>query len=798
MNSSLVLRLLLATLIVGAAIGFWFISKSPSSGDDVATAHTRSDQTAAPHPQAELNDQGPAVGAETNVSPMAATSRREVEALVPAQAAVVDPGTEQQDAQGPQLEIRVIHKVGGAPVAGIEVFALEFEQQVPPPAEWLEVLQAEGLGPMVERFGAARRTDDKGICQIPLPQGSLFARAHGLGLVGASNAEQVPSNPLVIEVEPVGGHRVFAHGPSGEPIAGVRVGLVPLENTQDSEEPLFLMAAGETAGSPPSALLSPPPEMKDRFSQMKLAVLALGLFAQPVSVELTNPMGPGEEVHLQLPQCGSVVLRLTDQAAQQNSPKTYELAIAGGSSYRLPVALENGIGRNDWVQFGQSIEVSSMALNAESFERQQLAVFEGPTEENPVVEFLLEPPPSPLISGIALDPDGKPLAGHRLWWSSPRTDMAPGPLGQILVAGGSTEQELYPVAVDSEQDLPEALGNALTDAAGRFEFRADWVTQLLNANRGGQTRGVRVEARRGAVLAGEMELPVSAFESSGLTIDLGELRFQAVPLLIAGRVLDMDGQPVPGSLTYVACDGPEDPVLENLWQPDELRTGGGGQFDIRQRSAKAQVRLEFYSDFHVTRNPVFAPRGATAFQLTVAGAGGLVYGTTPSSSLPESFFLSNLRTRLVAEGQSETDSALERATQIRIQGPDGRYRFLGIPEGVYSLTISLGSLGFPEYDRSAITIRGGEVTDLGTLDFSRGLTFLDVRFDPPVPEGVLPWLSLDPDHPIDAALLNRYDDGELHWILVGRGLPSRLRLYCGQSSIEGVVDGTTLNLPWPQ
>lgn len=790
------LRLVLLILAVCIAVGVW---KSADKSQHTGAAPAIVDQGPSPalRGPAELSEPGPVVELEGSPGEARATTRREVETLTPPPAPIATPGIEPPVADGPQLEIRVIRKADSAPVAGIPVFVLEIDEQVPPPKEWLEVLQTEGFGPMVERFGVTRQTDANGSCQVPLPQGSLFARASGLGLVGANQREQELSNPLILEVEPVSGHRIFVHGPSGEPMAGVRVGIAPLENNQDSDEPLFLMAAAETAGSPPSALLSPPLEMKQRFNRMKTAVLALGLFANPVSAELSDPMGAGEEVHLQLPACGSVILKLSDQAVKQGGSRTYELASVGGSSYRLPIALENGIGRSDWVQLGLRIEVSSTELSAGGFTRQQLGSFDGPTQANPVVEFIVEPPPVTVISGTALNPKGEPLAKHQLELSVNRSGPGQAAFGQVLSVSGSTAEGREMQQIEAEPLLPDVLDKVQTDAQGNFEVRAEWLPTLLNAGQAGHALGIHLAVRRHGTLVGEIDVPMETLASGGLHIELGELTFQGVPLLIAGRVLDRAGKPVSGSLSYTACDGADDPELKDLWQAEQLRVGRQGSFDIHQSSTKSQVRLEFLGEWHVTREPVFAPRGVTGFELIVSGAGGLVYEVMPPSTLPIESFIFNLETELVALGAQAPDPMLQRALNTRGQEGEGRYSLRGIPEGNYQLNVRLGDLALTEYNRNEVVIQSGKLTDLGPIDLTRGLTFLEVRFDPPPLEGEFPWVGLDSQEALDATLINWYDES-YHWVLVGRNLPQSVRLRMEQGVVEGLVQGQTLLLPGPQ
>jgi hypothetical protein len=793
------LRLLLVILAACVALGLWRFSPAPAT-KDAAIEPAKAETSSSPRGVAELV--GPGGDDEMAVRAVEAhgASRKQVETAAPAAAAVAELNNEPEDhppvADGPQLEIRVVHKDGGAPVAGIAVFALEFEERVPPPKEWLEVLQTEGLGPMVERFGITRQTDANGNCQVPLPQGSLFARARGLGLVGASAGDQELSNPLILEVEPVSGHRVIAHGASGEPMAGVRVGIAPIENTQLSEEPLFLMAVAETEGSPPSALLSPPLEMKSRFGRMQAAVIAVGLFAAPVSAELKDPMG-AEEVHLQLPACGSVILKLSDQVVQENSSRAYELTSVGGTSYRLPLALENGVGRSDWVQFGQRIEVSSVELGADGFVRQPLGSFDGPTQANPVVEFVLEPPPVAFVSGIALNADGAPLARHQVEFSVKRSGSDRSAVNSVLSASGyAVSGEAIP-EIDPEAILPDVLGQVQTDAQGHFRVRAEWLPGLKKAGSLGYVTGVHLAARRHGTLVGDLDLPTEAFAKDALLVELGQLTFQGVPLLISGRVLDKAGRAVSGFLSYTPCDGPADPELPMAGQHDPLRVGRQGQFEIHQHSTKSQVRLEFQGDWHVTREPVFAPIGVTGFDLVVGGAGGLVYEVVPPAALPTEFFIFNLRTELVAAGATAPDEVLQRAQNTSTLEGEGRYSVRSIPEGNYRLNVWLGDLALAEHDRPDVVIRSGELTDLGRIDFSSGLTFLELRFDPPVPEGEFPWIALDDDQPLEATLINWYQE-RFQWVLVGRNLPARLRLRGEKGVVEGVVEGQTLLVPRPQ
>jgi hypothetical protein len=780
------IRPLLLILAVFIAIGLWNFSAPPGPKD----AAIEPAKSAASRPSlgpAQVRERATREGLEVREVENDLGSRWEVEALAPLEPAIVQPDGGQPLPVGPQLEIRVVHQAGRAPVVGIPVFVLEHDKRLGAPHEWTQVLQTEGLGPMVERFGITRRTDANGSCRIPLPQGGCFLRANGLGLIGAINMEVEPTNPLVLEVATVAGHRIFAHGPSGDALAGLRVGLAPLESTQSGKAPLFFFAVAETAGSPASAVLVAPPELKlnQEFRGLTPGVLAIGLFAVPVAAELSDPLGSGEEIHLQLPECGSVVLKLKDPLDWQSSPKIYELAIEGGASYRLPIALDQGLGQSDWVQFGLRIEVSSTELGTGRYERRSLGVFDGPTAENPVVEFLLEPPPVPVILGTAVGPDGRPLDRQRLELSllrrgTPRGQGNPGP-----AENGHSGQEPVDLEYDSDLGPAEPLANVHTDDRGRFELRAQWLPYLRDHARIGQAYAVRVEAVSGATLIGDIDVPIAAFEGDAPRVELGELELQDVPMLLAGRVLDRAGQPVSGLLTYADCDGAEDRALQDRWRLKTVRIGRDGRFEIRQRSSKRQVRLEFQGDWHVSREPVFASAGQAGFDFIVSGSGGLVYDLILPATPPTIFFVANLQIELLAVGDQAPDPTRQHSLRPRAQAGDGRYSMRGIPEGNYRLNVKLGDLALTEYDRPEVVIRSGELTDLGRIDLSRGLTILDLRFDPQPPESKLPWVDLDLD--------------ERHrWVLVGRNLPSTLRLRGEQGVMEGVVEGPILLVPGKQ
>ncbi|RMH38194.1 MAG: hypothetical protein D6689_19905 [Deltaproteobacteria bacterium] len=179
--------------------------------------------------------------------------------------------------------------------------------------------------------------------------------------------------------------------------------------------------------------------------------------------------------------------------------------------------------------------------------------------------------------------------------------------------------------------------------------------------------------------------------------------------VIAGIVVDGDGAPV--AEVYVTAlpdvfDGEVSMAELALRGPHTAMTGGDGRFALRgvppgsyrvRATRGAPLSIELFG----TAGGVRAKPGDTDVRVVLEAEGGVTGRVQlPDGSAPDAF--------TVAVG----------AGTLRPGGRDGRFEVDGIPGGTYDVTFR-----GPEFAPTTVrdvTIRGGEITDLGVISLRRG------------------------------------------------------------------------------
>jgi len=702
------------------------------------------------------------------------------------------------------LEIQVIEKSSGAPVEGVAVHTLEFDRSAPLPWDWTQALGSEGLTGLLERHGEFGHSDRQGRLCIPLPASGLWVLARGQGLVGTSGATL--TNPLRIELEPAPALTVRVRDAMGQLRSGVTVGLAPTAGSNGSAGLKSLLTSAVTAGDPPGASLPIPSAWRGAGGSGVSVVLAVGLFREPLQKALDPDAGPGEELELVLPPVGSVVVKLAGDTPSDSWPKSLQLARADGSGPRLPLTLVDGHFRSDFVELGQRLVLLGESASGQPHDAPELLIFEGPSNEQPVVEVVLEVPEVPLLAGVALDQDGNPLARHRLEFTAVEAAGFSFGRGDDLDRR-LEERESMPLRETGREPnrlVQDWLCWAQTDAAGRFEVRALWLPKLEQSIAAGEVAQVAIKAQRGARAGGQLQLPASAFLEAGLRLDLGAMRLQQLALLVSGRVVDSAGRPVSGQLSclpieHPAADGGQASHSGNstFWQGEVVELGLDGCFEFRGVTAHPLVRLEFRGPSHFQAGPTIVPVGSADQRLLVSGQGSLVFGLLPPKSLDPSICLAHLAPVLFPiEPNGAPTTPLFVGSGISLD-PDGRIRIRAVPAGNYRLEFSLASLRLPACDQPSITVTSAQTLDLGTLDLTHRLQVLELRTAAGSDSIHFSQWSLDTSHATNAALIHWSSNGSPQSFLIAQELPPVLTLQGPLGPIEVPVTGSPLEVSVP-
>ncbi|MCB9834164.1 MAG: hypothetical protein H6807_17005 [Planctomycetes bacterium] len=294
--------------------------------------------------------------------------------------------------------------------------------------------------------------------------------------------------------------------------------------------------------------------------------LDLPLLALPASRVEVEPLPAGETLVV-LPATGAFEFRPGESmsALVTTGSRLAIRAEVDGRLLRAEAALEDdGFWRFPCVEPGLRWHAALQLLGPEDQWLELPGMIAGPRQDGDTVEAMLDAEPSgTLVRLRLLGADGRAAAGIRF-------DVRP-----------LFEHE-RPYA-----ERGDAMLTLRADAEGRVAFRL--APRYLRAWSGEPLRGLRfavwsynpVDAGAGA--HGDVPLPEG--EREGM-LDLGELRLERWPLLVAGRVVDAVGEPIAGARVGLTIDhvgdefGYED--MDDAWESASFRCAADGSFSIHQ------------------------------------------------------------------------------------------------------------------------------------------------------------------------------------------------------------------------
>jgi hypothetical protein len=218
-------------------------------------------------------------------------------------------------------------------------------------------------------------------------------------------------------------------------------------------------------------------------------------FPSPAAAVRLDPrLWPVEPVRLVLPELGSLTVIVLDAGGRPTRERVKVLVdSAAQEAERSSQRIGEGVLAGGRVTIGDVPLALPLSVNV-SFYGQRAAVhrqIDGPTAAQPHVELVVhESPPTPMLAGRILDPDGAPLREAHVTFKFESRDST----GEARVLGG---QEV------------------VTDAAGHFEIL---FTQRVYDRGSVELRLAAAGATARRVLANELGLP---------RIELGDVRLGA-------------------------------------------------------------------------------------------------------------------------------------------------------------------------------------------------------------------------------------------------------------------------------
>ncbi len=364
--------------------------------------------------------------------------------------------------------------------------------------------------------------------------------------------------------------RILVVSAKGQPEEGVPVELKS-QSTGTSTSEALINGVSDEGGW---VLLSKE-KLWERFERLKALELRESYFVT-CDLPIANPPrvpvdleAASQVLRLMLPPLGHVVVELVDH---EGSPVTSNGSVA--LFWRDPNAattdtrferasnhireLEGGQASYRFVGLGLEFQASCGVTDGSSSAGS--AQFLGPQRAGETTTATVElGPPLPTVVGRLVTPAGEPIPGD------------------TVVA----ETWIDPLSPRSAASGPPRPGWKIlqTDSNGRFELA---VPAEVRADHRRRLRFVEKDTPGGDFRVGgrwaEVEIP--AVLTPGERHDVGDLRMIEIPVVIGGRVVDVEGQPIRGA--YVTLRFPYGKPGERKWSNSERTSADGdGYFEIR-------------------------------------------------------------------------------------------------------------------------------------------------------------------------------------------------------------------------
>lgn len=527
-------------------------------------------------------------------------------------------------------------------------------------------------------FGPIVRADDQGMVEVPLASGHTLLRARSGNLLGrgasfgdADHLVGVPGcTPLVLELDPTRQVRVQVVGPDGSPRAGVPVAVL-----SDVDEVLWL---GETVGADGSAEVTLAPEAWRRTEDVASVTIVPAILGETEGFELDLGHPPDQLIVLTLPETGEIITRIEDRHGRPNRDRVtihvghdrgsgaepmlrYLVVEATGDEFTLP-----------YVALGQHFEFEAWRTpHAERFSGRAFSVI-GPARPGETVAARIQlPEESPTLRGKIVDDEGRPAADR----SFRIEEDYPNPWLHTESTGAFTWR-------------PGGNGSDLFEGPRQSLTVTRWETTDVHGT------------PRGAV--GVLDLPVPLPPTE---LDLGVITLQSPEQVIAGVVVDPEGNPIPNAIV----GAPGDLEFANV---AAVTTDAEGRFEMRGTWPEP-LRVEVDKDGWCSMGEASCWSGDRAVELVLHRGGSIKFRLQHD---PQIGFLP-CQASLHRQG---------REGSVWHSLPDGDFTLL--TPGTYKVSLTSGSLLVAEVDN--VIVRSGATTDdprLNPLDLTGRLRTMAVR-----------------------------------------------------------------------
>lgn len=589
---------------------------------------------------------------------------------------------------GEGIRVRVVRAADRTPVPGAEV--LYFDSGSVDPLAYLEFVASpeSGLEEKVVRFGRSFRADRTGMAVVPFPRA-----AGSVGVAHEGAWAQEPIEPLTEEVElELQPDRALGVRLLDADRAAVPGAVVELRRRLSDGS--YLAHAQQRTDEHGRARLKHLQWMRPEAEGIALEyfVGAVLLAAEPVQVAIDPAHWPSEELVLELPGTGALVVEPISPGGEPwHGDGQVEIGLARATLARIRAAggdipVTSSLrairaGRATFERLGLELELE-LFVNPDGW-KQHLATVSGPTRAGETVTApvrLSEPAPS--IRGRIVDREGRPLARESL------------------------SCELW-----SQREPQHQVEHRRSDDSGRFAgFGGPY---LLDDGAWSLFFFVRGEPQRAATVT--LAAPAAAGP-----IELGDVVLDLPPRLASGIVADESGWPVRAA-TLLFQEETDVP-----WQPGALAwiplprgavaSASDGSFELRGWTRSEHLKLSVHRPGYERVEPLELDPPAEGLRIVLRNEGAIAGRILTARGRVQGMVdLSVHDERSASHGGAIT------------WGADGAFRVGGLRSGSYTLQLRQWSHypGFRAWPM--IAVRSGETTDIGTIDLDEIVRVL--RFD---------------------------------------------------------------------
>lgn len=653
------LLLTLAIVLVLLAGGAWWLQGDPEAPLWTSSAAPPVAAAASPADGSDAATHGADLTRTTAASPSAATPDGSV------------PRARLASLHG--VPLRVVHAEDETPIPAAEVwwFSAATEEAL---EEQVRAFALRGeLAPQLRALGRTPvRADESGRLVLPAsPREFQHASARSGDLSGMVKLwPSLHHGEELLRLQRTASVTVRVLTSGGEPAVGARVGW----EVQDRSSGVVPVAAtwrltdarGEAVlrDVPSSRLEQVPPQGTSWW------ITVLEPFEPRIRVACDAEHPPATPVVLQLPPHGEVIVTATDARGDPATDGTVAYLHAAAWNWRYPphasrLPLQDGRVRFPFVGVGLDLEAGADVEQAHRFATTRQV---GPRSKGEVVTIPIRPSAAgvQLTGRIVADAD---LLVGRTWESDLRIHQ---PDGEMRGDFGG------PVRLRADGSFTYSLREEWLRHAGRAEFA------LLPDD---PSRGVQ------RMSLTELDWP----PPQGVT-DLGEL-ILSHELLVAGRVMDAWGHPVPGLPLRIAGVQPSSRATPLVYPilATRLLTDEQGRFQVFGRWPERADRILYLLDDQFVPGPHFT-RGASDLLLTLPalttlhGRLLLAEGARPDGLLVEA--------RITAPGATASRE------ELSMPRADGSFHFRALPAGRLELALRGAEPPFRLPDVAAFELRG--------------------------------------------------------------------------------------------